>query len=1009
MINHFSKKQTGWGKLLSCLLLLTSLSVNAQNITVSGSVTDVNGPLPGVSVVVAGTNTGVATDFDGNYSLVNVPGDATLVFSYIGYITQRIAVNNRTTINITLAEDLQALDEVVVVGYGTQSRAEVTGAITTVDSEEITAIPVSTADQALQGRAAGVTVINTGSPGSAPVVRIRGLGTMNDNQPLYVIDGVISSGLGSLNPNDIESINVLKDASTTAIYGSLGSNGVVMVTTKKGRNNEKVQVNVDSYTGFQYTNERFALLNTEQYLQYANDAYGFVPTSPLSSSGLNTDFQEALFRTGIMQNIDVGISGGGENSNFRFSAGHTDQEGAIIETGFERFSFRANSNFTLGKINFGETMTVSFNKQNPERNLGARSLLEHAIKIPPYLPIWNENNLGGFQGPSSGLDGQDAENPIRVQTLGYAENLATTILGSIFGEVELLQGLTFKSQVGLEYIESKANTFRPSYNDDSEGATHSANFAAITKNSGTRQNIILTNSLNYDISFNEVHNLEVLLLAEKQDVNNKNLNSNSQNPISDDVDQVSNTNSFLQSTSSEYNRIGYLGRINYNFDQRYLLAVSLRRDASSRFGRDNRWGTFPSVAAGWNIAREGFMSEGVFNTLKLRGSWGITGNDRIGDYAYSATLLSDFFYPFAGVLGVGTTASGLANPSLKWEETTMLNVGLDIGLWDNKFTASLEYYKNDSDDLLMSRTLSPSLGIHSGSIIENVGSVETNGFEISLGYNDYEGDFTWSANLNLGSSSNEVKSLGSTEALEGGTFEANPISRVSVGEPLFYFYGLESDGIYQNQAEVDAVFSADPAQTTVQPGDIRYIDQNGDGTINSEDRVKIGNPYPDLSYGLNLTAGFKNWDLNVFLTGVAGADLYNTNIYDLEGMPRLFNSGVGVLNRWTGPGTSNTVPRAGGAPQNTAISDRFVEDGSFTRFKNITLGHTISGSIFDQYISRLRVYVSGQNLITISDYSGLDPEVGNPLTANGNSFELGIDRGNYPQPKSLLLGIQLTF
>ena len=996
--------------LLFLLTFLFTFTISAQEIQVSGSVTDQNGPLPGVSIVVEGTAIGVASDFDGNYSLADVPSDGTLVFSYIGYITQNVPVNGNSTINIQLTEDLQALDEVVVVGYGTQSRAEVTGAIATVDSEELSALPVTSAEQALQGRAAGISIVNAGSPGTSPVVRIRGLGTMNNNDPLYVIDGVIAGGLGDLNPNDIESINILKDASTTAIYGSLGSNGVVMVTTKKGSRSGKTVVNVDAYTGIQYVDQRFDLLNTQQYLQFIDEAYGFVPTSPLSSSGNNTDFQDALFQTGIMQKVDFGISGGTENGDYRFSAGYLDQQGAVIETGFERFSFRANSNFTIGKFNFGETMAVSFNLQNPERNLGDRSLLEHAIKIPPYLPIYNANNLGGFQGPSSGLDGQDAENPIRVQTLGEQVNKSSSVIGSIFGEFEIIDGLKFKSQVGLEYRNFNNNSFIPSYNDDSEGATHSSTFAVITKNSGVRKSIILTNSLNYSTTINDEHNLEVLVLAEKQETVDDILNSNSQNPITDDVNQVSNTNSFLQSTTNEYNRIGYLGRINYNYDEKYIFAASLRRDASSRFGINNRWGTFPSLAAGWNIAKENFFADSSFNTLKLRGSWGITGNDRIGDYQYSSTLLADFFYPIAGTAALGTTPFGLANPSLKWEETTMINVGLDFALMDSKITGALEYYSNSSDDLLMSRPLPPALGIPQGSITENVGSVDTQGFELTLGYNDYEGDFTWSANLNLGTSSNEVKSLGLNESLSGGVFEAQSISRIEVGEPLFFFYGLVTDGIYQTQAEVDAVLT--PGQTTVEAGDIRFIDQNGDGQINADDRVKIGNPYPDVTYGLNLSGNYQNWDLNMFISGVAGVDVYNTNIYDLEGMPRLFNAGTNVLNRWTGPGTSNTVPRAGGAPQNfNAISDRFVEDGSYTRLKNITLGYTLNNATLEEYFSKFRIYISGQNLITISDYSGLDPEIGNPLTNDGGSrsFELGIDRGNYPQPKSLLLGVQLTF
>ena len=1001
--------------LIFTLSFLLPLALLSQAITVSGTVSDSNGPLPGVSVVVEGTATGVATDFDGNYALSNVPSDATLVYSYIGYVTQRVQVDGRTSIDIIMTEDLQALEEVVVVGYGTQSRAEVTGAISTVGADELSALPVATADQALQGRAAGVTVLNSGSPGTAPVVRIRGLGTMNNNDPLYVIDGVIAGGLGDLNPNDIESVNILKDASTTAIYGSLGSNGVVMVTTKKGRRSGKTTISVDSYAGIQYANQRFDVLNAQQYLQFANDGFGIVPSSPLSTSGNDTDFQDALFRTGIMQKVDLGIAGGGEGSDFRFSAGYMDQEGAIIETGFERFSFRANSNFTVGKFNFGETMSVSFNKQNPERNLGDRSLLEHAIKIPPYLPIYNSNNLGGFQGPNNDSDGQDAENPVRVQTLGEHINKSAAIIGSLFGEYEIIKDLKFKSQVGLEYRNSNTNIFRPSYNDDSQGATNSSAFAAITRNSTLRKSIMITNSLNYSTTFNDLHNIEVLVLAEKQETVDEILNSNSQNPITNEINQVSNEQSFLQSQSFEYNRIGYLGRINYNFDQKYIFAASLRRDASSRFGSSNRWGTFPSVALGWNIAQESFLNDSAFNILKLRGSWGITGNDRIGDYQYSATLLSDFFYPLGGSLATGTTPGGLANPDLKWEETTMKNIGLDFELFDGKLTGAVEYFNNTSDDLLMSRPLPGSLGINSGAVTENVGSVDTKGLELNLGYNDYEGDFTWSANLNIGTSSNEVKSLGSNESLSGGTFEAQDISRIEVGEPLFFFFGYVTDGIYQTRAEVDAVLNQTPndeGEFAVNPGDIRFIDQNGDGQINADDRVKIGNPYPDVTYGFNLDAKYKQLDINLFISGVAGVDVYNTNIYDLEGMPRLFNAGTNVLNRWTGPGTSNSVPRAGGSDQNfNSISDRFIEDGSYTRLKNITLGYTLDNTSLDEYFSKCRIYLSGQNLITLSDYSGLDPEIGNPLTNDGGNrqYELGIDRGNYPQPKSIILGVQLSF
>ncbi|AOW20140.1 SusC/RagA family TonB-linked outer membrane protein [Urechidicola croceus] len=992
---------------IAFFMAICTQSVLSQTKTVNGNVADNSGsPLPGVSVIVLGTNNGVSTDFDGNYSIDNISSTDKLVYSFIGMTSQTIEVGDKTTINVVLEESAESLTEVVVVGYGTQSRAEVTGAIETISSKEISALPVTNAEQALQGRAAGVTITNSGSPGTAPVVRIRGYGTPNDNSPLYVIDGVISQSLGNINANDIETINVLKDASTTAIYGSQGSNGVIIVTTKKGKTG-KTSISFNTYSGVNYTTKRYDLLNTQQYLKYANDAFGVVPTSPLSSSNNDTDWQDEIFQSGLMQSYDFAISGGGEDNTFRFSAGYVDQEGALIETGFERFSFRANSNFTLGKFKFGETLSLAFNNQNPESSNGGRSLIEHAIKSAPYLPVYNENNNGGFQGPSNSLDGQDAENPVRIASLGNAENKGVTIAGSIFGEFEILQGLNFKSQVGLEHISFNNNAFVPSFNDDSEGATHSSTFATITKNSGTIKGITLTNSLNYDVSFNDVHNLELLLLAEKQDVTTETLNSNSQNPITDDINQVSNESSFLQSQTIEYEKIGYLARANYNYDQKYLVAASIRRDASSRFGKNNRWGTFPSLAVGWNISQEDFMTDTKWSNLKLRASWGKAGNDKIGDYQYSSTLTSDFIYPIGGA-AVGTTAAGLGNPNLKWEEKTMTNIGLDLGWLNNSITASIEYFNNTSDDLLYRVPTPLSAGFDQNYLYQNVGSVETNGLELNVGYNDFEGDFTWSASVNLGTSKNEVTSLGEVlQFLEGGNFESENLQRISVGEPLFYFHGFKTDGIYQNQAEVDAVFG--PGQTTVAPGDVKILDLNGDNQINADDKTKIGTPYPDLIYGLNANANYKNWDLNMFITGVSGVDVYNTNIYDLEGMPRLFNAGTGVLNRWTGEGTSNSVPRAGGAPQNTQASDRFLEDGSYTRLKNITIGYTVNNESFSKYFSNLRLYVSGQNLITLTDYSGLDPEIGLSTVINNSNYELGIDRGTYPQPKSLLFGIQMSF
>ncbi|MRX65868.1 SusC/RagA family TonB-linked outer membrane protein [Maribacter luteus] len=986
------------------LVMIFSQSILSQK-TVSGTVTDDSGmPLPVASVVVQGTTNGVSTDFDGNYSISNLTASDVLVFSYVGTTTQSIQVGDQTVINVVLETSSEQLEEVVIVGYGKQSRVAVTGAISTVGSEDISALPVTNAESALQGRSAGLTIANSGVPGSTPSVLIRGLGSLNNNSPLFVVDGVIVGNLSGISPNDIENVSVLKDASTTAVYGAQGSNGVILVTTKKGKGG-KGQLNFNTYTGYQSVTKRYDVLNTLDYLKYAAEL-GVFPDRPLELYQNNTDWQDEVFRQGIIQDYNLSFSKGDEKGSQYFSAEYLKQEGTLIETGFERYSFRANSSAKFGKLTVGESMSVAFSKQNPELSSGGRTVLEHAVKATPYLPVYNPNNLGGFQGPSSSADGQDAENPVRVQTLGSAINKNVGIIGNIYAELEVLDGLVFKSQVGLDYYTYDNKRFIPSYSDDSVtgSTTHAQDYASISRSKGSGQTIIFNNSLRYNKTIAEYHNFELLALVEKFEGKSNGASMSSRNAVTDEVDQLSNEDSSLGSSSYETNKLGYLGRINYNYDNKYIASASIRRDASSRFGSNKRWANYYSGSLGWNVAKENFMKNTAFSTLKLRTSYGSTGGDGIGDYLYAPTLTGGFEYPINGEVAFGVTANGGANEDLQWETKEMLNAGLDIGLFNEKITASLEYYENTSKDLLIYIPPPASNGINSGSLPVNLGSSETKGFELSLGYRDSEGDFTWSANLNLGTTQNKVLGLADVDEVVGSAFKGGGnITRTVVGESFFHFYGLVSDGIYQNQAEVDAVFTANPGQTTVQPGDIRFKDLNNDGDITSEDRDIIGNPFPDLTYGFNFDANYKDFDFNLFVTGVSGNEIFNTNTYDLVGgANRLFNiSQEYYENRWSLSNPSGTEPRALGAPQNNGVSDRFVEDGSYARLKNVTLGYTLSNNFLEEYISKFRIYISGQNLVTITDYSGLDPELG--------GSEFGIDRGAYPQPKSFLLGLQVTF
>lgn len=991
------------------LLIISSQNVMAQSKTIQGVITDPSGfPLPGASVNVEGSKNSASTDFDGKYSLQGVNATDKITFSYVGLISQTITAGTRTTIDVVLALSTQNLNE-VVVAYGTQKRAKVTGAISTVGSKDIAAVPITNAESALQGRAAGVTVVN-GAPGSSPTVSIRGLSTMGNSAPLYVIDGVLTGNLSGLSPNDIESMSVLKDASTTALYGSKAFNGVIVVTTKKGKKGPG-QLSFSTYVGGQAVTKRYDVLNTQQYLQYAKDLGSDLTARAAEFGNINTNWQDQIFQTGLMQDYNLSFSNGTETSTSRYSAEYMKQEGAVINTGFERYSFRANNTQDIGKLKVGSNIGVSFSTINPERSAGGRTLLEHAIKMAPYFPIYNANNLGGYQGPSA-IDGNDAENPVRVANLGSQKINNLSIIGNIYAELEIFKGLKFRSQVSLDYYTSKDHTFVPSFQD---GSYHKQAFSTTNETNGQGQTIVFDNSLTYKTTIAGKHNLEVLGVITKIDGKSQTLAAGSRYSISDEIDQLRYNEGSLTSANYVEKNIGYIARINYDYNDKYLLAVSGRRDASSRFGANNRWGNFYSVAVGWNIAKESFMENSIFSTLKLRASTGTTGNDRIENYQYAATLLTTYNYPINGGNAQGVSMGVASNPNLKWESKTDRNIGLDFGLFEDKFTGSLEYFNNKSSDILFAVPLPASVGSAGGGTqIQNVADVKVSGFEVSLGYNDRKGDFTWSAVANLGTSKNEVTGLapGVTSVLGGPTARAGleNFSRLEVGQPLFYFYGYQTNGIYQNQAEVDAVFG--PGQTTIKPGDIKIVDRDGNKIINSNDKTNIGNPYPDFTYGLNLTAAYKNFDFNCFISGVQGNDIFNANTFDLKGMNRLFNASTDVLDRAivvngvvTNP--SATLPRAQGADINwSSANQRYVEDGSYTRLKNIAVGYTFSGDAFKAYFSKIRFYVSGQNLITITKYSGLDPEI---ARADANANSAGIDLGRYPQPKSVIFGLDVTF
>ena len=654
--------------------------------------------------------------------------------------------------------------------------------------------------------------------------------------------------------------------------------------------------------------------------------------------------------------------------------------------------------------------------------------------MAPYLPVYNADNLGGFQGPHSSVDGQDAENPVRIATLFEDVQETLDILGNIYAEIEIIKGLKFRSVVGMEDIRLIDHQFQQAWDDDNlpGGATHSNANAIIGKNMSNYRSLIFTNSLNYTKTFAEKHNLELLGVIEYATIDRQFTNASSQNTVSSAVEELTSTTVSVSSGSDEYKRIGYLARLNYNYDQKYIFAGSIRKDASSRFGSDNRWGTFPSVALGWRLDRESFLQDvTAISNLKLRASWGKAGNDNIGNYSYASTLTSNMNYVIDNALAPGTTPSGPANSELKWESTTMLNFGVDFGILKNKFTFSAEYFKNKSDDLLMNLNTAASIGVFNGSVAKNVGSVETKGFEFQLGYNQSEGALQWSASLNIGTSTNEVLDLGGLKSVDPGSqWQNQPITRLEVGKPLFFFYGWKFDGIFTSDEEAASYLNGGQLAANggvgAEGGDYRIVDVNGDGKITSADQTEIGNPFPKMTAGLNLSANYRGFDLNLFIFGSYGNDVYNNTYYDLTGMTRLFNASVDVLRRWRQDGDVTDIPRPSASGPNVQISTRGVEDGTYTRLKNITLGYTLPASLFGNKISKFRVYMSGQNLLTATNYNGLDPEVGfyqpagttvsyiGSAAATGNgypavNFNTGIDYGVYPMPKSFIGGIQITF
>lgn len=1029
--------------LLLMLVILTPNLLEAQSRLVKGTVIE-DGTgigIPGANVRIKGTTSGAVTDLDGNYQIEASNGDV-LVFSFVGYLPEEITVGNQSQIDVSLVQDIKTLDELIVVGYGTQERARVTGAISSVSAKEISEQPVISVDQALQGRAAGVTVANSGSPGQNPIVRIRGMGTVGDNNPLYVIDGMPAGGLNEINPSDIESMQVLKDASAAAIYGSRAANGVVIITTKKGKKG-KTSVNFDSYYGIQRAWKQLDLLNREQYIAYGRELIANSPANNddnpdnnialptrLTENGLeapysniDTDWQDEMFRPAPIQDYNLSVSGGGDNAIFNIAGGYFNQEGIMLGTGFERYSFRANSEFTLGRFKVGETLTIARTERQNEPYSGGRSQIEHLIKMTPYIPALDPDRVGGFGGvTSNALDGSDPENPVLNANLRQNLDENIKLLGTAYAGFEILDGLEYKLVLGLDMNYGFNDQFTPVIN--SPGQYHYNATADIDQQRTEFISPLISNQLSYEKNFGD-HQISAVAVAERQTSRFKSTRAIGETNLSSEI-QVPGFfgTPNIAGRMDEYALISYLARVNYDYAGKYLFGASVRRDGGSRFGSE-KWGTFPAVSAGWRISEESFLeTSAVISEMKLRASWGKVGNDRIGDYRYQSTIVGGQYYVLGTdqSLAPALTSEALANQDIKWETTIMTNIGLDMGFLNDKIRASVEYFNNETVDMLLEVPIAPSLG-YDVAPTANVGTVVNRGFELTAGYYKSGGEFEWSLGGNISFIENELTSLGIGNSISGAgfIFTGDPVTFTQEGEPIAYFWGYEVEGIFQTQAEIDA---APTQRSGTAPGDIRFRDLNGDGVIDGSDKTNIGHFLPDYTYGINATANYKNFDLSVFLQGVSGNEILNTNRYHSEGMTRLFNAGTAVLDRWTAPGQVTDVPRAVNTDPNlnSRISDRFVEDGSYMRLKNLTLGYSVPTSALDVFgdgfIKNIRFYATAQNLITITDYTGYDPEIGvRPDLANAGGFRgaqnqtlnSGVDFGQFPQARTIIGGIQIGF
>ncbi len=1013
---------------VTALLLIYGGELTGQQRTITGTVTNLSdgSTIPGVTVIGLGTTEGTVTDIDGKYKIPISEKVTQLKFSFIGMRSEIITIQNSDVINVQMEKDDIGLDEVVVIGYGSVKKSDLTGSVVSIEMDDLSGVPVSSFDKKMQGRVAGVQVTSlSGQPGGATSMKIRGSNSiMSGTEPLYVIDGVLmegqqnfswigspsENGLSSINPNDIESVNILKDASATAIYGARGANGVVIITTKKGKKgNEKITFKA-SY-GIQQKASSIDVMNAEQFAVLYDEAgynanpAGYIPTYPNPDTlGAGTDWQKEIYRDAPIQNYQLSFAGGDEKTQYSVSGNIFQQDGIIVGSDFTRYSLRFTFDRKLNKrLRIGTSVGYNHTINNtvPTDTPGGffPGVVNTALTFSPVLPVFDEEGNYTLTDPNA-----DAwlDNPVAVTNTVDAVSKIGRLIGNVYAEYEIIKDLKFETSLATDLYNQTQDMYTPrtvysgSFNDGQARFSY-------TK----LQTFLSENTFSYNKTIANRHNINAVLGMTFQKNNSRsyiNISTGFPNDILGyyGIENAENMPN-IYASFSESAILSYLGRVNYNLDKKYLFTVTGRVDGSSRFGSNYRYAFFPSAAFAWRMIEEDFvMNSGIFSDLKLRLSYGLSGNDRFSNYAYISTISGTVYYFNGGSPATGFAPVSPANANLRWEKTAQFDIGIDMGFLDNRIAITTDYYHKKTTDMLYNSELPFTTGYTS--YFENIGSMKNSGFEFNIRTANFVSRFKWNTDFNISFNSNRILDLGGkTLYINNDTYKLKigSWSVIQEGEQLGSFYGLEADGIWQlDEADQAAVYNSEP-------GDFKYIDQNNDGKIDSKDRKIIGHALPKFFWGLNNSFSYGNVSIDVFIQGQHGNEILNSNRFELESGNGLSNASVNMLDRWTPENPSNEYPRANRNADYLHMSDRYLEDGSYIRVKVITLSYNLPAKWMNALkISDVRVYVTGENLITFTNYTGFDPEVSRFAFDN---TRIGYDYGGYPSARTYLAGIILNF